>query len=80
MLFLLFLLILISVILVTQVSFTDVPVSDANVLGGYGSGKAVSNELLAYGNFYLGAAVVGFMKKLLCKFFFIIFHFQYATV
>jgi acyl-CoA dehydrogenase family protein 9 len=51
----------------TQVSFTDVPVSDANVLGGYGSGKAVSNELLAYGNFYLGAAVVGFMKKLLCE-------------
>uniref|UniRef100_A0A914Y8Y3 Uncharacterized protein n=1 Tax=Panagrolaimus superbus TaxID=310955 RepID=A0A914Y8Y3_9BILA len=51
----------------TQVNLSNVPVSDANVLGSYGSGKAVANELLSYGNFYLGAAVIGFMKKLLCE-------------
>ena len=49
----------------STVNFSNIAVSEENTIGGFGAGKIVANELLSYGNFYLGSAVVGFMKKLL---------------
>uniref|UniRef100_A0AC34RK58 Acyl-CoA dehydrogenase n=1 Tax=Panagrolaimus sp. JU765 TaxID=591449 RepID=A0AC34RK58_9BILA len=49
----------------SKLNFSNISVREENILGGPGGGNEAANEVMSFGNFYLGSAVVGFMKKAL---------------
>uniref|UniRef100_A0A7E4VCD6 Acyl-CoA_dh_N domain-containing protein n=1 Tax=Panagrellus redivivus TaxID=6233 RepID=A0A7E4VCD6_PANRE len=50
---------------ISKVHFANIPARKENLIGGYNGGHDAANEIMSYGNFYLGSAVVGFLKNML---------------